>query len=371
MIGMAGGLWPSQSAFLLHLLIVGQLLLDGVAFLLLFQVSGLKVGRPRMFALCLGGLLIAAIVKNLHVSFTSAAIDFIRLVVPLLWVALTPVDGFAEDFLEQVRRVRYVVIAVLAAQVIGLAIGRLEGWGAAYLSGDPLVGLLIFPAMIEGGDLIGQIVVVLLAVPLLIVSLKRTAWLSAVVVVILLVVGSWRLISLSTLIRLGIAAFVGLVIALAAAYPLGAVNGVVTRAESVTTIVANSGSDYSFAQRIQEITAEVMRMRANPLPSVLFGLSSQEVHLPNGQMTHAIHATPFFLLFGGGLLWLAAFVAAGRRGLGGASPALWLLAIVAVGAFLDSFGGNTALAPSFGLALVILRQRLIRLVMRGGTVGPD
>jgi hypothetical protein len=369
-VGIAGGLWPAQSALLLHLLIVGQLLLDGVAFLLLFRLSGLKLGRPRIFALCFGGLMIAAIVKNLHVSWSSAAIDFIRLVVPLLWLALTPVEGFAKDFLDQVRQVRYILVAVLAAQVIGLAVGRLEGWGAAYLSGDPLIGLLIFPAMIEGSDLVGQIVVVLLVVPLLIVSLKRTAWLSAIVVIILLAVGSWRSISRRTLTRVAIVAFVGLVMAFGITYASGAGTGVVKRAESVTTIAANSGSDYSFEQRIQEITTEVARVRANPLPSLLFGLSSQEVRLPNGQMTHAIHATPLFLLFGGGLLWLLAFAVAGRQGQAGASPAMWLLAFVAVGTFLDSLGGNTALAPSFGLALAILRLQVIRLTRRRESVGP-
>lgn len=360
-IGIAGGLWPQQSALFLHALIAGQLLLDGAAFLLLFQLSGFKFGRPRMFAFCLVGLLVAAVVKNLHVSPASAAIDLIRLVVPLLWLALTPVEGFAADFLEQVHQMRYVLIVILSAQIIGLAAGRLEGWGAAYLSGDPLVGFLIFPAMLDASDMAAQVVIVLLAVPLLIVSLKRTAWLSATVVLVLIAVGSWRAVSSRTLTRLAIVAVVGLTVSLLAAYALGAGSGLARRAESMTSIVANSGSDYSFAQRIQEINSDVVRLRANLVPSILIGLSSEEVRLPNGQMTHTIHATPFFLVFGGGLLWLVAFVLAGRQGHVDGSPALWLLTFVAVGAILDSFGGNTALAPSFGLALVIVRQQTMRL----------
>jgi len=370
-IGIAGGLWPAQSALLLHLLIAGQLLLDGLGLLLLFQSSGHQVARPRLLVVSLIGLLLAAVAKNLHVSPSAAAIDLVRLVVPLAWMALAPLGSIADEFLEQVGRIRYLIVAILVVQVVGLIGGRMEGWGAAYLSGDPLTGLLVFPAMVAGGDTIGQAAIVLMAVPVLVVSLKRTSWVSTAVVIVLLAVWSWRSASARALKRLSVVAICGLLLASAVAYRLGAANGVIRRAETITSIAANSGSDYSFAQRIQEITVEVNRIKANPIPTVLFGLSSEEVTLPNGQNTHAIHATPFFLLFGGGLLWVVAFLMAGiPRAIPHpeASPSLWLLALIAIGSLLDSLGGNTALAPSFGLALAVTSQLAALLLRKARTV---
>jgi len=71
-------------------------------------------------------------------------------------------------------------------------------------------------------------------------------------------------------------------------------------------------------------------------------------------MTHAIHNTPIFLVFGGGLLWLGVFLMSGRREVAAVSRELTVLTLIMVGTLLDSAGQNLALTPSFGLALAVL-----------------
>jgi hypothetical protein len=360
-IGIAGGLWLDRAALLLHLLIIGQLLLDGIGLGALFYVSGLKLPHTRIFVLCLVGLCLAAVFKNLHVSPTSAASDLLRLVIPLGWIALTPVDDFWPAFIDRVRHRRYLVIALLALQIVGLVAGRLHGWGGAYLSGNPLIVFLVIPIVIDSTDLIAQTAAILLAVPLLIFSLKRTAWLSSGLVIVLVMAGSLRRFSGRAKRGLLIAGLVAIGIAVASVYGVAGGSEVAKRATSLTEIASNANSDYSFAQRVEEISSEITRVQRNPIPSLLFGLPSDEVKLPNGQVTHAIHVTPLFLLFGGGLLWIIAFLLAGRSPTGRMSSAQWLITVIAVGSLLDSLGGNNSLAPNFGIALAIIQMQIRRL----------
>lgn len=364
LVGIGGGLWPSQSALLLHLLIGGQLCLDALGIFSLVALAGFKVDHPRLLAGTLLVLTAAAVAKNVHVSVISASTDFARLVVPLMWISVTPVEDFGSQFLAELAKVRYVLIAILLAQVGGLAAGRLHGWGAAYLSGDPIIGLLVFPSILDGSDLVAQSLVALTTIPLLIVSLKRTAWLSAGVVVVMLAISSVGTISRSVVLRFGVVASLGVLVVVLFAVAIGSGSRVTQRAETITTIAANSGSDYSFSQRLEEISAQLDRLKSNPVPSILFGLSSEEVRLPNGQATHAIHATPFFLLFAGGAVWVFAFALAGRSVRRSGCELNWVLIWVSVGILIDSFGGNDSLAPSFGIALAVLHALARALIWR-------
>ncbi len=360
-IGIWGGLQVSAVPSLLHAQIVGQLLLDAVAFLFLLRLFGWRHRWSLVLAGCLATLLVAAVIKNIYVSALSAAIDVCRLIVPLLWVALVPIAGFADNFFEHVIRQRRILIVLLAAQLLGLAAGRLSGWEGSYLSGDPLTVPLVFTAALVRTATLDQVLTLVFAAILLIGSLKRTSWLSALVVIGLLALGSKQLIRRVVTMRFALVGVLGIVVILGFAQVLGFTGPLIARGQSIASSVTPTGRDDSVNQRLDEVRVETSRALSNPIPSLLFGLSSQNMRLPNGQSTHAIHNTPVFLLFGGGLAWLIALVVAGRRQVGGATRAEWLLTVVVVGTLLDSLGENMALAPSFGLALAIIQGQVRRL----------
>jgi len=311
---------------------------------------------------CLAALGLAAIAKNIHVSPLSAAIDLCRLVIPLLWVALLPIPSFAAEFFQQVVRHRKAVIVVLAVQIVGLAAGRLIGWQGSYLAGDPLVPPLVFTAALASGNLAGQAVTLILAATLLVGSLKRASWLAAFVVLVLLVLSSWRSLSRPMLARIALLGFVAIFAVLAFAQALSPNGRLIARAESIASSVSQSGRDDAINQRLDEVRVEVDRLLAAPVPAFLVGLSSDNMRLPNGQSTHAIHNTLVFLLLGGGVVWLAALVSAGRKQTMGASRTESILTVIVMATLLDSLGENMALAPSFGLALAIALAQLRRLV---------
>jgi hypothetical protein len=359
-IGVWGGLRLSDAPTLLHAQIVGLVVLDGLGLMLLLRRAGWRPRVSRIFVVCVAALCVAAIVKNLDVSPVSATIDVVRLLVPLLWVALIPMSNFAQSFFDQVRRRRLLVIAILSAQVIGLVAGRFLGWDRAYLSGDPITPALIVPTVLSGGAIAGPAVTVLLAAVLLVGSLKRTAWLSAVVAIVLLAAGSARFMSLRSLIRAAIVVVLVIATMFAAIRIVGFGDRLSLRATSIA--VSLSRPDDSVGQRLEEIAVESARVKSQPVQSLFVGVSSEDFLLSNGQFTHAIHNTPLFLLFGGGLIWLLALLGAGRTPPGPRSEQDWLLTLIVVWTLLDSLGENMALAPSFGLALAAAHAQVRRLV---------
>jgi hypothetical protein len=356
-IGIAGGLWPQRALGFLVGLIIGQLILNGLAIFFLVLGSGLRPSRPRAFAWCLGALVMAAIIKNLHVSPESSVIDLIRLTMPLLWVALIP-DNIAGEFIRQVARWRMLLVVILTIQLAGLVAGRIAGWGGGYLSGDPLTGLLVFPAIVTGEWSSGSILTAVLVAPLLLGSLKRTAWVSIAVVMALLGVSALRGVSRPAIGRGVLLMLVGLVAVFAAVQLRDGGKQIDVRARSLAASLSQPSSDVSFGQRIDEVNVEWKRLEAAPVQTIIVGVSSERTRLPNGLSTHAIHNTPAFLLFWGGLIWLIALLIASRQSVTRSSPESWLLVIVGIGTLVDSLGGNTSLAPSFGFALAITLSRL-------------
>ena len=353
-IGVAGGFKVSLAPTFDHMQIIGELMLNGSAFLLLFRHHGLSPRWPRAFAIGVAGLVIASVVKNLHVAWQSALIDLVRLLVPLAWIALVPTEGLAHEFLTIVRNRRLLLVVILAAQLLGLVATRLAGWGGSYLSGDPITDPVVFPAALVGGLSLPSMLVAVLAILIVVGSLKRTAWLSATVVVGLLALASLRYASRGMLIRLaaGTLAMVFVVIVLVQLLGIGSL--LVSRAESIGGSLNQSSRDVSVGQRLDEVAMQTARLARSPVSVAILGLSSAEIKLPNGQYTHAIHNTPVFYILGGGLLLVVTFVVAGRRATAVLSRDLTILAMIMVGTLLDSLGQNLALTPSFGLALAIL-----------------
>lgn len=357
-VGAVGGLWPEFSSVLLRVLVVGLVMIDVFAAFTLLALAERRVRAPRMFAWAVGGIILAAVAKNFGVAGLIPSVsDLFRLLNIPLWLLIMSSPGVAEVIEVEILKRRRICIAILVAQLVLLAAARLEGWGGAYLSGDPLVGVLIYPLLLRPTRPAAGVGMAGLAGLLVIMSFKRTAWISATIGVVLIVCWSVRGLRLRRLVGLGAAA---VIISAGVAWSgfAPAITSRLTRSSlSFSTVAGGGGADASLAQRNDEVAIQIQRMREGAPTATILGLSSEEQELSTGKTTHAIHNTHVFLLTSGGLLWLLAVLAGRQRSPGRIGVPLLIGAVVTM---VDGFGGNSALNPSFGIAFAVISCAVAR-----------
>lgn len=351
-VGGLGSLRVEFSSLLLRAFILGLILIDVVIAARLLPLGGPRIRAPRLFVWAGLGLLLAAVAKNAGTApLLASATDLFRLANILLWMFLMATPGVAGALEPAILRHKRTLTLLLASQFVLLLLARARGWGGAYLSGDPLVGVLMYPLLLRRSSRWDALAITCVASGLVVLSLKRTAWLSASIAVVVFVAWSIRHLRLTRLIQLvGALAFLFLVIATSG---WGEVVVSRLRRATLTTsrVVEAGGADASLARRNDEVAVQLNRLAASPVDGVTLGLSSSTQELASGATTHAIHNTFVFLLASGGVLWIAAVAAARPRIPEGVSMPLAVGALVTL---VDAAGGNSALTPSLGIAFGVL-----------------
>lgn len=240
------------------------------------------------------------------------------------------------------RRMISSLIMILCGVVI---LGRLRGWTNPFLAGDPIVGLLVLPAILpRTDDRKIPIATWLAAFALIGISLKRTAWLAVSLAIVCLVIRSVIRMRFRAVGKLAILGIVGilLLIATGAATPIS---------NRISNTDLTGASDAAIAQRDDEVRLLMTKIRNDPVSTLTWGLSPSSLKLENGVNTHAIHNTPVFLLaYGGGVLVVFGVSTFGRR----TRRVDFALMLGAIMGIADSLGGNTALNPSLGISIGIL-----------------
>jgi hypothetical protein len=350
-VGTLGGLSPASSSQLLQGLIVGQTALDAIGLILVARSARSLPVAPRTFLFFVGVLILSSGIKNQDVAPLAVITDLLRVVVPLLWVAVLPADVLGTPLMKELSRHVRPLMLLLVAALGGLLLARRAGWGGAYLSGDPIIPLLVYPALAAGGRFLGRFSLGMSTILLVAASLKRTAWITALLALALLALAAPSRVR----IRVVVGSAAVAVVVLVAVATLGLGGQISHRYLTISNALDQTVPDLSIAQRTEEVGTEVTRALANPIATAALGLSSEPITLSDQVVTHAIHNTPVFLLFSGGLPWIVALVA-GRhwRGRQQRNHDGRLLALVALAALFDSIGGNQALAPSFGISLAVV-----------------
>ena len=357
-IGAAGAILPSYSSIWLRVFLVTSAVLCTLLAGLL-----LSHGQSRPVSPLGAAYGLTAILGSLtfHIAFSEPfdllvlADNTLRLLLPLLIVlGATSAPRLWDEMLGMLERHAFVVDFAALWTIGMIVVGRSRGWSTSWLTGDPLVALLAFPLILRSG----RLDVPRLALYLFVIALSGKRWTLlcwlGVVLVSFVFLHRYRL-------RRIVQASVGGALVLFVLSYTGALTAVTHRTETafallesqeVLTASSISAVDASSGQRVEEVRLELSAWIGSA-ENVLLGRDLVEIDLRSGGSTHAIHATPVFLLVRGGFCWLVALLL--MRG--GHRPKRRTFTLAAWLTLLESAASNNALDPTFGLALAIATAR--------------